>query len=303
MPNLLTNRHKPMNPPITASTGDYTYWLVESHLGGVSFMVDQPDDDSLYCDQCGDMDTVYGPVDVSNPIEIIRVARDAASHTLDWPMPWDYYLDQYVASVDWTLHMLWDACKQTDPDVHWNMPAIQWLFRRELTAFWAVNGLAPFNRQRCVNYYLRLTRQEYAREQDTTSDPNMIAQRLLALDWMIMSVDQYGDEPRLPYGPMMPTPYLGCLLEARMRIIPQYRDQWLTMIEQYEPLQWVEPTENYATQHPLYALRPHDTSMRMAYIVREPDDEEYPSRPFKRVRNNRKRHTGFDLMSLLTAAI
>lgn len=99
-----------------------------------------------------------------------------------------------------------------------------------------------------------------------------------------------------------------------MRIIPQYRDQWLTMIEQYEPLQWVEPVEYQPDQwhnptqqttpheHIVYALRPYNTRMRMAFLQYDPNLEETSSRPFKRIRNNRKRHSGIDLMRLLTAA-
>lgn len=314
MPNLLTNHRKPAIPPITAPLGNHQYWLVESHLGAVSFLADEPDDDSLYCEQCGDMDTVYGLVDLANPDDVIHLARYVAAHTDDWPMPWEDTLQQYLSNYDWTLRMLWNACAQTDSDVHWNMPAFQWMFRQQLTAFWAINGLAPFNRQRCVNYYTQLTKQEYANEHDNSHDPVLIAQRFINRDWMIMNTDPYGEGTHHPYGPMMPAPYVGCLLEARMRIIPQYRDQWLTMIEQYEPLQWVEPVEYQPDQwhnptqqttpheHIVYALRPYNTRMRMAFLQYDPNLEETSSRPFKRIRNNRKRHSGIDLMRLLTAA-
>lgn len=50
-----------------------TLYIYESHLGGFYYTNEEQDDESLYCEQCGDCDTYLGKAeDVYDIVEILR---------------------------------------------------------------------------------------------------------------------------------------------------------------------------------------------------------------------------------------
>lgn len=50
-----------------------TLYIYESHLGGFYYTNEEQDDESLYCEQCGDCDTYLGKVeDAYDVAEILR---------------------------------------------------------------------------------------------------------------------------------------------------------------------------------------------------------------------------------------
>lgn len=194
-------------------TGRETAWYaVESHLGSLTFTKTRPARESLYCGQCDDTDTVYGPIRLT-PDGVLALAgclRDA------WPFPpcpWEdpvSWLEDVDANLDWIAR---------ESPVPLDVDSWKQYERRRLQAWWVEAGLLPFDRRRCVEYFTTETRSLLANDHRMMADP---ADLLLAHDFM--------DETD-PQTPVTPAPWLGCLLEARMRVVPGYRPRWLDMMD------------------------------------------------------------------------
>lgn len=188
------------------------WYAIASHLGSLTFTRTRPSSQSLYCDQCKDWDDVYGPVRFT-PDGVLALAGALCGEWPPPPVPWDdaeSWLDGVGANVDWIAR---------EAPVPVDAAGVKRLARRRLHARWAVNGLLPFDRRRCVEYFTTVTRGLLANDHRMMADP---AGMLLGEDY----VDEH--DPRLA---RVPAPWLGCLLEARMRVVPGYRRRWLDMMD------------------------------------------------------------------------
>lgn len=182
-----------------------TLWYpVESHMGTLSFTRTEPDPDSLYCEECNDSDMVYAPVDLSDPVGVMDLAT-VLFHATDMPpMPWDDDLDDWFTRVEANLDMIrHEAPEPVTPDA-----TIERL-RERIRDRWEEDGLAPFDHERCVDYWTA----------DTRRHAHAGADRLAEADWA--------------YGPAIPNPWLGCLLEARIHTLPDYGPAWISLANRW----------------------------------------------------------------------
>lgn len=206
-------------------TGSETAWYaVESHLGSLTFMKTRPSRESLYCGQCDDTDTVYGPIRFT-PNGVLALAGVLCGEWPIPPSPWEdaeSWLDDVGVNVDRIAH---------EAPVAVDTAGLKRYERRRLNARWALNGLLPFDRRRCIGYFTTVTRGRLSNDHRMPADP---AGLLLAHD--------FADETD-PQTPTVPAPWLGCLLEARMRVVPGYRRRWLDMMDAYPGWRFT-PAEN-----------------------------------------------------------
>lgn len=187
------------------------WYAIVSHLGSLTFSKTRPSWESLYCDQCDDRDDVVGPVRFT-PDGVLTLAQ---ALRIEGPAPLDPWEDTEAwldvdANVDWIAR---------EAPVPVDAVGLERLARRRLHARWAVNGLLPFDRRRCVEYFTTVTRGLLANDHRMMADPAGV---LLGEDF----VDEHD-----PWLARVPAPWLGCLLEARMRVVPGYRRRWLDMMD------------------------------------------------------------------------
>lgn len=192
------------------------WYVVDGHLGGLTVRAEEPSPDSLYCEQCNDTDMVLGPVDLADPDGLLDVARSIRACPWDPPLPWEEP-SRWFNQVEHNLRALAMECPEP-VDVTMLMRRL----RREVHARWALDGLWPFHRERNIRYWMRDTE----RWMETALGPDAASERL---------EDDWGawDDHGAPLGPMVPVPWLGCLLEGRMRVLPEYRGLWLTLMERH----------------------------------------------------------------------
>lgn len=189
-----------------------SWYAVESHLRSLTFTKTRPSRESLYCGQCDDRDDVYGPVRFT-PDGVLALAECLRDAWPSPPCPWEdteSWLDDVGVNVDWIAH---------EAPVAVDAAGLKRRARRRLQAWWAARGLLPFDRRRCIGYFTTETRGRLSNDHRMPADP---AGMLLAHDW----VDEHD-----PQTPAAPAPWLGCLLEARMRAVPGYRPRWLDMMD------------------------------------------------------------------------
>lgn len=190
------------------------WYAIASHLGALTFTRRRPPRESLYCDQCGDRDDVYGPVRFTSD-GVLALAEVLCGEWPVPPVPWDdaeSWLDDVGANVDWIAR---------EAPVAVDAAGLKRLARRRLHARWAARGLLPFDRHRCVEYFATVTKGLLANDCCVMDDPAGV---LLGEDF----VDEHD-----PWLARIPAPWLGCLLEARMRVVSGYRVRWLDMMDKH----------------------------------------------------------------------
>lgn len=300
MRRLKTDSRRPTRAPIIATPGDHHWHAIGNHLGGLMLMENEPDPEWMHCDECGDSDQYYGRYDFSSPEQCIELAMSMDGYA--FPEPWgdpSYELDYVINRID----EIASAANETDTGLDIDAKGLRNLLIHEINAYWAMEGLLPFNRARCIDHYRRDTLKFIAWERGygraRTDDD--IARMLVSRDYGVYSTNKYGGEPYEPHGAQAPTPFLGCLIEGRTQTLPEYHDAWLDLMERYDGWQWAEGMTDkqtaegwYDGEEPDLAVLPGGRTMRTSYVYRpDIDDEPRPHAAFvepRRYRQARTRH-------------
>lgn len=92
-------------------------YIYESHLGGYHASDEPLDYDVLYCEECGDADTLVGEYDPASPGDALRFALDAAR---DGNYSTDYIKDKTEEFFDRPpdFGTVWETLRKSEEDLH-----------------------------------------------------------------------------------------------------------------------------------------------------------------------------------------
>lgn len=127
---------------------DHKVWVIENHLGGVNISNEEPDDRWLYCEECGDSDTVLGRYDLMDVDDFIAAAEDSNYCESGYYPTFD---ESREDSMNEVIGSMRDLNYYADGRTVNTVIAIN-EYKRQYKSDDSMLGVSPFNRDKYIRY-------------------------------------------------------------------------------------------------------------------------------------------------------